>query len=1155
MIKDIKKELNEMLIGQEELINEVCNYFYDKIDKQEKSVIFIKGEKDTGKKVLVKKLFELLNKEGKTKSSKIDTIDLGSYNFKFGYNAFLTDLYRSLNSDSEGIIFKNVKKGSKDILNLINSIYPNSCLNLMDNYIMKNDILVRAENDEKSDFNQIVCHSKFFIFVSDDRDLDIEKLFGKDYLNRVDRVFKSKSLTLKERYEIIKRILSSNIEMIKENYKIDLWINLNESIEDGKYDLSKFIYESFRSDEELDIKKYVNYTVLKPVKNLIVRERLEEGSNLIVYRKEDSIYCSDGSEEYNLSNYSDTTLEEAKYKLNSIIGVKELKDFIENVENNVKVQKIRKKLGLKVTSPSLNMIFAGNAGTGKTNAARVTFEYFNALGLLSNGVFREVSKSDFVSENVNDASKVTMDIIDSAMGGVLFIDEAYSLCESEDDKWGKEIVDALLKGIEDNRENLIVIMAGYEKDMERFFSINQGLKSRFPNTIHFYDYTPEEMYDIAINIAKAKGYEINPEIKNEIIELFYKNQISGKNDLGNARFVRNIVENAIMDASKKYISGEGKGIDVLDFENFNFKVKTKFDLEKKLSEIIGLHSVKRLLRDQYKLIIAQEKRKSVGIHTEIDQNLNMVFAGNPGTGKTSIARLVAEMLNSIGLLKTGQLIETDRSSFVTGEKGSTAKRTEEVFKKAIGGVLFIDEAYTLANDELGIEAIETLLKLIEDYGNSVVVILAGYEKELEDFFDVNIGLKSRFPLWTKFEDYNPEELLDMAVKIINNKGFKLSKNGYVWLKKSFENIYEESDAQSGNGRMVRNYVENLIRIQSIRISETDISTYDMNLITAKDIESVGDYARNVIDFDKLTLNIIGREKEKRIFKNIAELIKLREFRRKKGISVSAPKDLNIILSGDEGSGKSIFAETISEELFSLGLTKTKNLVRIKGIELSEKLKNNSVDSILGKNIGKTVYLYNLDSIIKDKNGVYYINELIDFMNKNSGKIVLILGGKEKEIKELLYRNTKLGGIFLEYIRLNDYSENEIKNIVINKLSIKGFLFDKDEIETLEDSLREIYNNKKIKIKNGVLAENYMDIITKLQGIRVGKDKITNYLNSKIEKIDILEAKEEFLNKFTIENLEYEEKGHDLENLLKLKELLDLNLITKEEFVNMKKDLF
>ena len=247
----------------------------------------------------------------------------------------------------------------------------------------------------------------------------------------------------------------------------------------------------------------------------------------------------------------------------------------------------------------------------KTNAARVTFEYFNALGLLSNGVFREVSKSDFVSENVNDASKVTMDIIDSAMGGVLFIDEAYSLCESEDDKWGKEIVDALLKGIEDNRENLIVIMAGYEKDMERFFSINQGLKSRFPNTIHFYDYTPEEMYDIAINIAKAKGYEINPEIKNEIIELFYKNQISGKNDLGNARFVRNIVENAIMDASKKYISGEGKGIDVLDFENFNFKVKTKFDLEKKLSEIIGLHSVKRLLRDQYKLIIAQEKENQL----------------------------------------------------------------------------------------------------------------------------------------------------------------------------------------------------------------------------------------------------------------------------------------------------------------------------------------------------------------------------------------------------------------------------------------------------------------------------------------------------------------------------------------------------------------
>ncbi|MGL4849551.1 MAG: AAA family ATPase, partial [Clostridium sp.] len=997
---------------------------------------------------------------------------------------------------------------------------------------------------------KVVCHNKFFIFVSDDESLDIDEFLGAGFKERVDKVFKSRKLSVEEKYSVIKTILKREVDEIKESYNADIWINLNENMEDDKYNLCKFLYESFKSDEELDIKKYIDYKILKPVKNLINRGSINPKNRIMIYRKEENIYCSDGGEEFKLRDFSDTTLEEAKYKLNSIIGVDELKEFIENIENNVKVQKIREKMGLKVTSPSLNMIFAGNAGTGKTNAARITFEYLNALGILSKGTFREVSKSDFVSENITDVAKTTIDVIESAIGGVLFIDEAYSLCESENDKVGKEIVDALLKGIEDNRENLVVIMAGYEKDMDKFFKVNQGLKSRFSNTIHFYDYTPEEMYEIAINIAKGKGYKINPEIKNDIIELFYKNQLAGKNDLGNARFVRNIVENAILDASKKYITGEGRALDILDFENFNFKVKAKFDLEKKLSGIIGLDEVKELLRNQYKLILAQEKRKSVGINTQIDQNLNMVFAGNPGTGKTSIARLVADMLNSIGLLKTGQLIETDRASFVTGEKGSTAKRTEEVFKKAIGGVLFIDEAYTLANDELGIEAIETLLKLIEDYGNEVVVILAGYEKELEEFFDVNIGLKSRFPVWTTFEDYNPDELLDMAIKIIENKGFKLSKNGYVALKKSFQNIYEESDAQSGNGRMVRNYVESLIRTQSIRIAEIDITPNDMNLITAKDIESISYSVKNRIDIEELTKKIVGRNKEKTVFKNLANLIKLKEIRKRKGINSIISKNLNILIAGNEGTGKKLFAEVLSEELNYLGVTKTKNMVKLKAIELIKDMKEKTIDEILNKEIGKTVYIYGLEAFIEDEKD-YYIGELMSFMEKNKGRLVVILSGYEKEISELLYRNIKLGGNFIEYIRLRDYSKDETKEIIIDKLSLRGFNIDEEEVILIEEAIKEIYEDRNINVKNGILVKNFIDCLTKIQGYRVGSEKLPIYLNSKIEKVDILECKEAFKEKYRMIKIEGKAKKIDIDKLLKLKELLDLDLITKEEFKSFK----
>lgn len=259
----------------------------------------------------------------------------------------------------------------------------------------------------------------------------------------------------------------------------------------------------------------------------------------------------------------------------------------------------------------------------------------------------------------------------------------------------------------------------------------------------------------------------------------------------------------------------------------------------------------------------------------------MVFVGNPGTGKTSVARLVAEMLNSMGLLKVGQLIETDRSSFISEIPGETPKKTEKKFKEAIGGVLFIDEAYTLANDSIGKEAVETLLKLIEDYSNEVIVILAGYEREMESFFDINMGLKSRFPLWTTFEDYNPNELFEMSLKLIEIKGFRLSKNANVELKNSLTEIYENSDSQSGNGRMIRNYVEGLIRNQSIRISENDISIYEMNLINVKDIEKMNLIKKDEnFNLEERLKSLVGNDNLKEFLRNQFKIIKIREKRKK-----------------------------------------------------------------------------------------------------------------------------------------------------------------------------------------------------------------------------------------------------------------------------------
>lgn len=1163
---NISKSLNKELVGQEDFVDNLCSYFKNKLSKNEKGILLLVGERDTFKKASIRSMFEKLEKNNLIDDSQVDEIDLSSYDFNLGYNAFLTDLYELLNNNSAALIFKHTERASKEMLNLLSSMHPNTCLRLNDEYVVKNKFLVEAEEKDNDIIDKFICHNKFFIFVYNSNKDENTEEFEENYLKNRDKVLYTKSLTENERNVVIRKDVLKKIKRINEECEVDIIVEDKSQNDTEEWDdLYSFLQDNYREDGSFSISNYISYELYKPLINLIRKEGLKGEGEVLVYVNNNEIYCKVNNEIYKLNNYVTPTLEEAKYKLESIIGIKELKSFIANVENNYKVQKIREKLGLPTSYISLNMIFAGNAGTGKTNAARITFEYLNALGILKKGIFKEVSKADFVTDNVNETAKRTNDIINSALGGVLFIDEAYSLCESENDKAGKEIVDALLKGIEDNRDNLVVILAGYEKDMKRFLSFNQGLKSRFSNVIHFKDYTPAEMYEIAVNIAKSKGYRIAKNVKPGLIDLFTRNQLTGKSDLGNARFVRNIVENAILDASKKYLDNNERQIDLLERDNFNFKVNAKFDLEEKLKDIIGLEQVKKLLRSQYKLIIAQEKRKSVGVSTKIEQNLNMVFAGNPGTGKTSIARLVAEMLNSMGLLKIGQLVETDRSSFVSEIPGETAKKTEAKFKEAIGGILFIDEAYTLANDSLGREAIETLLKLIEDYSNEVIVILAGYEQEMEDFFDVNIGLRSRFPLWTNFEDYNPNELLEMAIKLIEAKGFKLSKNAYAALKKGFVDIYENSDAQSGNGRMVRNYVEKLIRKQSIRIAEDDISVYEMNLINAKDVEAItlADYD-NEFDLEKKLSTIVGNEKSKEFLRSQYKLIKVKEKRKKLGIIGDLHKYMNIVFTGDVGTGKKTILNILSEMYYSIGLVKAKNIAELDKDELIGMINRGvNLEDILSEFIGKVLFIDKFNELLYENNCNEIISELIKFINKNSNKIIIVVSGLQEDMKKLILSNEALNYRFPTWVDFDDYDEEELYNIALNLLKNKGYILDKDANVILKSTIEEMKENKNLSLKNGLMIKQYLDNLVRVQSIRVCDDGLSGKELSVITTSDILAAKVKFFDKNIIsEDIKNSNNKEDLniynplivDELLKLKNLLDLNLINQEEFIKLKNKL-
>ncbi|TCK98498.1 SpoVK/Ycf46/Vps4 family AAA+-type ATPase [Natranaerovirga hydrolytica] len=1116
-LNHIKDKLNDDLVGQEDFVQQLTNYMYEKLLENKKGTLLLKGEGGTFKKQSIRLLIKLLEENELINPGGLDEIDLSSYNFNLGYDAFLTDLYEKLNSHSSAVLFKNIEKANEKILALLTKLYPDTCLMLNNEYVYKNKFLVEADhhNTSHNKINQFVCHNKFFIFTYNYQKEEKDKMDMEEIFTNTDKTLHTKSLTDQEKYLVMKKEVFKALDTIQESLGMNiLWGKEDNRSEEADGELFVYLRENFMESAYFDVKEYISYKLYKPVINFITKENIKEKEKVLLYIEENEICCKYNNAVYNLSEYLIPTLEEAKYKLNSVIGMKGLKEFIVNVENNYKVQKIREKLGLPTSYMSLNMIFTGNAGTGKTNAARITFEYLNALDILSKSIFKEVSKADFSTENVKDTAKRTQEIVKSAIGGVLFIDEAYSLCEDDNDFIGKEIVNALLKEIEDNRENLIVILAGYEKDMDRFLKINQGLKSRFSNTIRFEDYTPMEMYGIAVNIAKSKGYKIDKRVKTDLIDLFAKNQFIGKTDLGNARFVRNIVENAIMDASKKYLEGVNKQIDLLERDNFNFKVKAKFDLEEKLKAIIGLEEVKKLLRSQYQLIVAQEKRKSVGVKTKLEQNLNMVFSGNPGTGKTSIARLVAEMLNSMGLLKVGQLIETDRSHFVADTVSETAKKTETKFKEAIGGILFIDEAYTLANDTLGKEAVEILLKLIEDYSNEVIVILAGYEQEMEDFFDINAGLRSRFPLWTNFEDYNPDELLEIAIKIIEGNGFKLSKNAYRALQKSFVDLYENADSKSGNGRMVRNYVENLIRNQSIRIAKENISVYEMNLITSSDIETMNlaEYDNNFNVDEKLEY-IVGNTQAKTFLKNQYKLLKIKEKRKRLGIGTDLNRYNHMVFTGEKGTGKKTILNIYAEMLYCMGIIKSKKIIELDKRELIDHIKKQKcITELLNKCLGKVVFIEHWDVFIDAEIEGKLTSGLIKFIDESKNRIHIILSGHKDNMTSMVLLDSALSYRLPIWVDFNNYNKEELYKIALNLLGEKGYLLEEKDKATLETVIRDIANTSGLQLKNGLLVEQYLDYLLREQSVRIWDEKVSDNELNVITKEDINNSKTSFLKK-------------------------------------------
>ena len=543
-------------------------------------------------------------------------------------------------------------------------------------------------------------------------------------------------------------------------------------------------------------------------------------------------------------------LGESEKKLNELIGLSGIKDSIKKIKAHALANRDSDDL-------NIHMCFLGNPGTGKTEVARYIAGILYENKILPTKKVIEVDRSGLVSPYFGVTAEKTRKVIDSAMGGVLFIDEAYALGNNSDyglTDYGKEAIDTLVKAMEDHRGKFCVILAGYKKEMQKMIEVNPGFKSRIQFMLEFPNYSRQELQSITELMLKSRKYTVGEAAMNRILDI---TDIKRKDpNFANAREIRTILDQVIMCQNMRCAGELDKELGIVDVNKYIEDAKINLPTvgddaqrkvltsEEELERLIGLESVKRMV----KKIKAYAKRNK----GEEDFNLHMCFLGNPGTGKTEVARILSRLLYDAGVLAEAKLVETDGYGLLGKFVGETAPKTEAKIHEAMGGVLFIDEAYALAGSHTagggvsnyGEEAISVLLKEMEDRRGQFCTILAGYKEEIHSMLTTNPGFKSRLQFTLDFPDYTREELGQIAEVFLAKKKYSIDAAAKELLLDIAE--YYRGQKNFANARTIRNILDQVIMNQNLRTEDDG----DDSVIICSDVE---DYIKDEnIDLQKKT---------------------------------------------------------------------------------------------------------------------------------------------------------------------------------------------------------------------------------------------------------------------------------------------------------------